>query len=133
MSNTEPFPCVPVSWGELIDKLSILEIKAERLRAPEAVANVRREVALLSAILAEQRTHLQELAALKAALDAVNRRLWDIEDAVREKEAAGSFDAAFVDLARSVYRANDERSRIKRRINELLRSGIVEEKQYALY
>jgi len=133
VSNTEPFPCVPVSWGELIDKLSILEIKAERLRAPEAVANVRREVALLSAILAEQRTHLQELAALKAALDAVNRRLWDIEDAVREKEAAGSFDAAFVDLARSVYRANDERSRIKRRINELLRSGIVEEKQYALY
>lgn len=133
MSNTEPFPCVPVSWGELIDKLSILEIKAERLRAPEAVANVRREVALLSAILAEQRTHLQELAALKAALDAVNRRLWDIEDAIREKEAAGSFDAAFVDLARSVYRANDERSRIKRRINELLRSGIVEEKQYALY
>jgi hypothetical protein len=124
---------VPVSWGELIDKLSILEIKAERLRAPEAVANVRREVALLSAILAEQRTHLQELAALKAALDAVNRRLWDIEDAIREKEAAGSFDAAFVDLARSVYRANDERSRIKRRINELLRSGIVEEKQYALY
>jgi len=133
VSNTEPFPCVPVSWGELIDKLSILEIKAERLRAPEAVANVRREVALLSAILAEQRTHLQELAALKAALDAVNRRLWDIEDAIREKEAAGSFDAAFVDLARSVYRANDERSRIKRRINELLRSGIVEEKQYALY
>ena len=133
MSNTEPFPCVPVSWGELIDKLSILEIKAERLRAPEAVANVRREVALLSAILAEQRTHLQEMAALKAALDAVNRRLWDIEDAIREKEAAGSFDAAFVDLARSVYRANDERSRIKRRINELLRSGIVEEKQYALY
>lgn len=124
---------MPVSWGELIDKLSILEIKAERLRAPEAVANVRREVALLSAILAEQRTHLQELAALKAALDAVNRRLWDIEDAIREKEAAGSFDAAFVDLARSVYRANDERSRIKRRINELLRSGIVEEKQYALY
>src|SRR5215475_7782855 len=122
MSEAAASPLVPVSWGELIDKISILDIKVERLQSPEALANVRHELALLSAILAE-RSPPAELAALKIALDQTNRRLWDIEDAIRSKEAAHSFDSAFIALARAVYQTNDERSRIKRRINALLQSG----------
>jgi hypothetical protein len=129
----EPFPRVPVAWGELIDKISILEIKVERLGASNALANARRELALLSEILLAQAALPDELADLKAALNVVNRRLWDIEDAIRRKEAAGSFDAQFIELARAVYHSNDERAGIKRQINQLLRSGIVEEKQYAAY
>jgi hypothetical protein len=133
MTSSERFPRVPVSWGELIDKITILEIKAERLRAPEAEANARAELTLLLEVLAGPPAPPAELAKLKAALGAVNVRLWDIEDAIRRKEASQAFDAAFIELARSVYRTNDERSRIKRQINELMRSGIVEEKQYDPY
>ncbi len=131
MSGAAPVPLVPISWGELIDKISILEIKVERLRSPEAAANARHELALLTAVLPPQPP--PGLATLKAALDQVNRQLWDIEDAIRAKEAARSFDAAFIALARSVYQNNDERARIKRQVNDLLQSGIVEEKQYSSY
>ena len=123
-------PRVPVSWGELIDKITILEIKVEKLRAPEALANARRELALLSAELPPPQ---ESLSAMKADLAAVNRALWDIEDGIRAKEAAQSFDAGFVELARSVYHRNDERSRIKRAINQLLGSELIEEKQYVRY
>jgi hypothetical protein len=133
MTAIEPFPCVPVSWGELVDKHSILEIKIERLRDPAAVANARRELAPLQAALAGLAPPPAALAGLRSALHAVNLRLWDIEDAIRAKEAEHSFDAAFIELARGVYRTNDERSRIKREINLLLGSGIVEEKQYVRY
>ena len=133
MTDIDPLPCVPVSWGELMDKHSILEIKIERLRDPAAVANVRRELAPLQAALNGLAPPPAELAGLRSALRAVNLRLWDIEDAIRAKEAERSFDAAFIELARSVYRTNDERSRIKREINLLLGSGIVEEKQYVRY
>ena len=126
-------PRVPVSWGELIDKISILEIKAERLRAPAALANAAHELALLRGVLAELAEAPPRLTALRGELAAVNRRLWDIEDAIRRKEASATFDAGFVELARTVYRSNDERSRIKRAINELLGSDIIEEKQYAGY
>lgn len=122
-------PRVPVSWGELIDKITILEIKVERMRAPEAVANARRELELLRSVLGEP----DGVAAMKDALAAVNRTIWDIEDAIRAKEAAGSFDNEFIELARGVYQNNDERSRIKRAINETLRSAIIEEKQYVRY
>ena len=122
-------PHVPVSWGELIDKITILEIKVERLRSPEAAANARRELELLHDVLGAA----ESVAAMKEALAAVNRSLWDIEDAIRAKEAAGVFDAEFVALARRVYHNNDERSRIKRAINEQLQSVIIEEKQYVRY
>ena len=122
-------PRVPVSWGELIDKITILEIKVERMRAPEAVANARRELEQLRSVLGEP----DGVAAMKDALAAVNRKIWDIEDAIRAKEAAGSFDNEFIELARGVYQNNDERSRIKRAINETLRSAIIEEKQYVRY
>lgn len=123
-------PDVPVSWGELIDKATILEIKAERITRPQALANVEREHRLLAAI-AGQVAGRGGIAALTRALKAVNEALWDIEDALREHEAAGDFGAVFVERARSVYRLNDERAAIKRRINLLLGSELCEEKSYA--
>ena len=125
-----PAPLVPVSWGELIDKITILEIKVERLRQPDAVANARRELALLLAALGPEDADLDRL---RGELGAVNRGLWDIEDRIREKEALQSFDSDFIALARAVYRSNDERARIKREINLKLRSAIIEEKQYVQY
>jgi hypothetical protein len=124
---------VPVSWGELIDKITILEIKAERLRVPAALANVAHELGLLRDVLADLADAPPGLAALHGELVAVNRRLWDIENDIRRKEAEQAFDAGFIELARAVYRSNDERSRIKRAINELLGSDIIEEKQYVGY
>jgi uncharacterized small protein (DUF1192 family) len=126
-------PSVPVSCGELIDKITILEIKVERLRAAAARENAARELALLLAVLNSVGDLPARLAALRQRLGAVNRRLWDIEDNIRMKEAGQSFDAEFVELARAVYVTNDERGRIKRQIDELLQSDIVEEKQYAPY
>jgi hypothetical protein len=128
-----PDPVVPVSWGELLDKIAILEIKRVRLRAPEAVANAERELAALAPALVALEPAPPGLAELRAALAAVNQRLWTIEDRIREKDAAGDFGPAFVGLARSVYRENDERGRIKRAINTLLGSGLAEEKQYSAY
>jgi len=121
-------PSIPISWGELLDKIAILTIKAERLRAPEARGNAERELALLRAASAGKR-----VAELESALLAVNTRLWRIEDRIREAESAGDFGPVFVALARSVYRENDERGRIKQAINRVLRSTLVEEKQYAAY
>lgn len=122
-------PTVPVSWGELLDKITILEIKRERIARADAQANVTREHAALIAVggdaLAEP-----GVAALFARLKAVNEALWGIEDAIREEEAKGAFGAAFVALARSVYHKNDERAAIKREINLRLRSELVEEKSY---
>ena len=126
-------PVVPVSWGELLDKIAILEIKRLRLRAPEAVANAARELAALSPALTALQPAPAGLAELRAALAAVNQRLWTIEDQIRDCDAKGEFGPGFVALARSVYRENDERGRIKRAINTLLGSELVEEKQYSRY
>jgi hypothetical protein len=123
-------PVIPVSWGELLDKIAILEIKAARLRAPDAVANAERELALLRAAAGALPP---ETAPLRSALLAVNTRLWRIEDAIRAKEAAGDFGPEFIALARAVYRENDERGRIKQALNRLLQSALVEEKQYSAY
>lgn len=122
-------PTIPVSWGELLDKISILEIKINRLRSPEARANAARELALLR-LAGPRGTASPEL---EAALQAVNLRLWRIEDLIRAKESAGDFGPGFVALARAVYRENDERGRIKLAINRQLRSALVEEKEYAAY
>jgi hypothetical protein len=126
-------PVVPVSWGELLDKIAILEIRRSRLRAPAAVANAERELAALGTALAGLSPVPSGLAELRAALAGVNQRLWTIEDSIREKDAQGDFGPDFVALARSVYRENDERGRIKRAINTLLESELVEEKQYTSY
>jgi hypothetical protein len=126
-------PVVPVSWGELLDKIAILEIKRSRLRVTEAVNNAERELAALGQALTPLNPAPEGLAELRAALAAVNQRLWSIEDRIREKDAKGDFGEEFVALARSVYRENDERGRIKQAINTLLGSMLVEVKQYSAY
>jgi hypothetical protein len=122
-------PMIPVSWGELLDKIAILEIKVARLRGTEARANAAAELKLLQDMAGD----LPGVPELRAALLAVNTRLWRIEDLIREKDAAGDFGPEFVALARAVYRENDERGRIKQAINRALRSVLVEEKQYSAY
>jgi Skp family chaperone for outer membrane proteins len=126
-------PTIAVSWGELIDKITILEIKEQRLASPVAVEHVRNELAALTRVLAELKPRPAELDALKRDLKAINEALWDIENRTRAKEAAKVFDQEFIELTRSVYLNNDNRAGIKRRINELLNSGLVEEKQYTPY
>ncbi len=126
-------PIVPVSWGELLDKIAILEIKRMNLRAPQALANAERELAALNPSLTALEPAPAGLLELRTALAEVNQRLWAIEDRIREKDAQNDFGAEFVALARSVYRENDERGRIKRAINRLLGSGLMEEKQYSAY
>jgi hypothetical protein len=124
---------VPVSYGELLDKISILEIKAERIKDPAKRDNVRRELDALQATWSAHPASRQDVGALRAALKAVNERLWVIEDQIRLKEKAQAFDAEFVRLARSVYFENDERADLKKRLNLALGSALVEEKSYEDY
>jgi len=121
---------VPVSWGELIDKITILEIKLSRISRPAARVNVEREHSLLSRI-GEVAFQSEDVACLSAVLRRINEELWDIEDAIRKEDAEGRFGATFIRLARSVYKCNDERAEIKRRINTVLASELIEEKSYA--
>lgn len=124
---------VPVSPGELIDKLTILRIKSQRIRDAAKVANVRTELEALEKTWRASPLSRIDIAADESALQAVNERLWDIEDRIRDKERARTFDAGFIELARAVYVENDERAAIKKRINLALGSRIVEEKSYASY
>jgi len=124
---------VPVSFGELLDKIAILEIKAERIGDAGKRANVLHELAALGSAWAAHPAAAVDIAALRDALKAVNTRLWEIEDAIRLQEQAQQFDAAFIRLARAVYVENDERARIKRAINQALGSTYIEEKSYQDY
>jgi hypothetical protein len=124
---------VPVSYGELIDKITILEIKAERIGNPDKLANVRTELDLLNATWAVDPVAATDIDAERAKLKAVNEALWDIEDRIRVKEKAKAFDAEFIELARSVYVRNDDRAAFKREINDKLGSTLVEEKSYENY
>ena len=121
---------VPTSPGELLDKLTILRIKAQRIAQPAKRANVARELALLETIWRGALPADCDVREEEAALARVNAALWDVEDALRECEAAQRFDAEFVALARSVYRHNDERAALKRRVNVKLGSALIEEKSY---
>ncbi len=124
---------VPVSPGELLDKITILRIKAARIADAAKLANVRLELDLLEHTWRESGAAIPAVAADEAALQRVNEALWDIEDRIRDKELAREFDAGFVELARAVYVTNDERAAIKKRINATLGSRIVEEKSYKPY
>ena len=124
---------IPVAPGELLDKLSILDIKSERIADPAKLDNVRRERALLEDVWRSAPEAETDVSDARARLKAVNEALWEIEDAIRECEARGDFGERFVELARSVYLRNDERAAIKREINERLGSTIVEEKSYTDY
>lgn len=124
---------VPVSPGELLDKITILRIKAARITHPEKVANVRLELQLLEKCWLDNGCAGVNVAADERALHEVNERLWDIEDRIRAKEALQLFDREFIELARAVYVSNDERAAIKRRVSLQFGSRIVEEKSYKAY
>lgn len=124
---------VPVSPGELLDKITILRIKALRISDPAKNANVRLELQLLERTWQSSGCAAAALQEDEQALQAVNERLWEVEDRLREKEAAQSFDRDFIELARAVYLANDKRAALKKRINLQLGSRIVEEKSYQSY
>jgi hypothetical protein len=123
---------IPVSAGELIDKLTILRVKAARIDAAK-LANVKKELALLEAVAAKELSDVPAIDALSAELEAVNAALWDVEEGKRECERRKDFGADFVALARRVYVENDLRAAIKRRINEAAGSDLVEEKSYKAY
>ena len=123
----------PVSWGELIDKFTILEIKSERIQEPAKVANVKRELAALLPLRNQALVVQPELAGCEAELKAVNETLWAVEDEIREWERRKEFGPRFIELARAVYHENDRRALVKRQINQLLDSGLVEEKSYQSY
>ncbi|WP_434625426.1 tetratricopeptide repeat protein [Azospirillum sp. B2RO_4] len=123
----------PVSWGELLDKITILDIKAERIADADKLANVRREREALVAVAAQADTARPEVAALIDDLRAVNTTLWEVEDEIRDCERAKDFGPRFVELARQVYHTNDRRAALKRDLNQLLGSELVEEKSYQAY
>jgi hypothetical protein len=123
---------IEVAPGELLDKITILEIKLARIGDEEKVKNVQREYALLTQV-ADVVLTSQELTVLRSELKRINEMLWQIEDDIREQERRQDFGPDFIRLARAVYRTNDERARVKREINRLLNSTLVEEKAYAPY
>ena len=124
---------VPVSFGELLDKIAILQIKSERMTDPAKLANVRNELSALERTWMAHPAAGNDIVELRAQLKAVNERLWEIEDDIRSQERAQDFGAEFIRLARAVYFENDERARIKREINVKLGSALVEEKSYKDY
>ena len=124
---------VPVSFGELLDKIAILQIKSERMTDDAKLANVRNELSALETTWLVHPAAGGDLVRLREELKAVNERLWEIEDDIRVKEKAQAFDDEFVRLARAVYFENDTRARIKKDINLALGSSYVEEKSYQDY
>ncbi len=124
---------VPVSFGEVLDKITILEIKSERIKDEAKLKNVRLELEELSQTWNEAVEDQQRIAELRQQLKAVNEALWEIEDDIRDQEAAQDFGPRFIELARSVYITNDKRAAIKKEINLALGSRFVEEKSYQDY
>jgi len=124
---------VPISPGELIDKITILEIKSQRMTDAAKLHNVRTELALLTDTWNASGYSTTDISAEWAGLWDVNAKLWDVEDHIRDKERDGRFDAEFVELARAIYFTNDQRALIKKRINTRLGASLVEEKSYADY
>lgn len=124
---------IPVSWGELFDKLTILEIKKERISDKPKLTNISRELDELLAVSNAHELPDEPLTDLVAELRSINETLWDIEDDIRTCERMEDFSSSFIELARSVYKTNDKRAELKLRINRLLGSELVEEKSYEAY
>ena len=124
---------VPLSPGELLDKITILRIKVARIQEAAKLANVKLELSLLEQTWKDSGAAAHDVALDERALENVNGRLWDIEDRIRDKEAHQTFDREFIELARAVYICNDERAAIKKRINLQLGSRLIEEKSYKQY
>ena len=126
-------PLIPISWGELFDKMTILQIKLKNLKTKSALKNVKTEYDQLSKIFDKNFSKNTNAKKLFSDLTKINHKLWEIEDLIRDKERNKTFDKEFIELARNVYFTNDERSRIKRNINETFGSKIIEEKSYSKY
>jgi hypothetical protein len=124
---------VPISVGELVDKVTILEIKSEKIEDAAKRTNIRRELDALTGVLKPLVAATPDIAPLKAELRTINETLWRIEDDIRDCERKRDFGAAFVELARAVYQTNDRRAATKRKIDDLTGSELVEEKSYAPY
>ena len=124
---------VPVSPGEVLDKITILEIKSERMSDEGKIANVKRELELLQGAWLEAVEEDDTVRRIHADLKSINEALWEIEDDIRDKERAKEFDQVFIDLARSVYVTNDQRANAKKELNLYLGSEMVEEKSYQDY
>jgi hypothetical protein len=124
---------VPISVGELVDKVTILEIKSEKIEDADKRENIRRELDALTGVLKPLVAATPAIVALKAELRSINETLWRIEDDIRDCERRRDFGAAFVELARAVYQTNDRRAATKRKIDDLTGSELVEEKSYAPY
>ncbi len=124
---------VPVSPGEVLDKITILEIKSERITDPDKLANVEQELGLLQAVWGQIVTDDETVRGIHVELKGINEVLWQIENDIRDKERAQEFDQRFVELARSVYRTNDQRAGVKRKLNIYLGAQLVEEKSYRSY
>ena len=130
MNNTFATPLTPISWGELIDKITILEIKKVNIKSSKALTNINNELDYLNGVITNN-TGVTELTTdLKQRLLDVNKRFWQVEDDIRDKELLQEFHTVFIDLARSVYSLNDERAKLKKSINQSLNSELVEEKIY---
>jgi len=124
---------IPMSPGELLDKITILEIKSERMNDEEKLANVRTELDLLNRTWVEAVSDDDTVSRIHAELKSTNEELWEIEDDIRDKERAREFDERFIELARAVYYTNDKRANAKKELNTYLGSTIVEEKSYQDY
>lgn len=124
---------IPMSPGELLDKITILEIKSERMDDPQKLANVRTELDLLNTTWRDAVNADETVTRLHAELKSINEALWEIEDDIRDKERAKEFDDRFIELARAVYVTNDKRAAAKKALNLHLGSTIVEEKSYKDY
>ncbi len=123
----------PVSFGEILDKITILEIKQQHITDAEKLKNVRHELNLLTDTWNKKVTQTSEISRLKEQLKQVNQSLWNIEDNIRIKESKKEFDDEFIQIARSVYYENDKRAEVKKQVNLLLGSELVEEKSYQNY
>ena len=124
---------VPISPGETLDKITILEIKSERMEDPQKVANVSHELGLLSEVWSDSVTEDETIAELHKLLKTINEELWEIEDDIRDEEHNNRFRERFIELARAVYVTNDKRAQAKKDVNLHLGSDIVEEKSYKDY
>lgn len=123
-------PLIPVSWGELIDKITILEIKQINITSVSSLSNIKKELDYLNQILNKNHEIIELIKLFKQQLLDVNKCLWNVEDEIREKDLKQEFDQNFIELARKVYRLNDERANLKKSINKILNSELVEEKSY---
>ncbi len=124
---------VPISWGELVDKITILEIKMDRIHDEEKLKNIAKELRTLKTVFDQGCEDTEKIKQVKSMLRAVNEQLWDIEDDIRKCEKEKDFSQRFIDLARSVYMSNDQRAALKREINTILKSELFEEKSYEDY